>query len=97
VSAVEYDEPEWAVGKTHEEILDTIAKSLRVVLNTPVSYGYDALADRYFITAPDYKGAYVDFLGRFLRDRRWDVLQRVIELLEEAVSDNVEQEKINAD
>lgn len=73
---------------TDDAVMDAIAKVLRKQLETPVNYGYDALADRYFFSAPDYQDAYVDFLGRFLRERRWDILQRVVELLEEAVTNN---------
>lgn len=79
-------EPQWAVGKSPEEILDKIAKSLRVSLATPIHYGYDAVDDRYFINAPEHKGAYIDFRGKFLRDRRCDILTRVCDLLEEAVN-----------
>lgn len=79
-------EPQWAVGKSPEEILDKIAKSLRVSLATPIHYGYDAVDDRYFINAPEHKGAYIDFMGKFLRNYRWDVIGGIICLLEELVT-----------
>lgn len=81
---------------SEDSIMDAIAKVLRKNFNTPVNYGYDALADLYFFDVPNHSGAYIEFLGKFLRNRRWDILHRVIELLEESVLKNREKEKINA-
>lgn len=71
---------------SEDSIMDAIAVALRKRLDTSVNYGYDALTDRYFFDATNYKGAYIDFKGKFLRDHRWDILTRACELLEEAVN-----------
>jgi hypothetical protein len=82
--------PAWADSKNDEQIVDGMAKILRGILNESVDYGYDAINRIYFFNVPAYNKS-VDFLEKFLRERRWDILYRAMEILIEAI--NEEKEK----
>lgn len=83
--------PSWFLQSTEDEIMDALGKHLRKVLGSPVSYGYNETLDRYFFNADGYTS--IDFLGKFLRHRRWDIVCRVVEVLETEVKRLIQEKE----
>lgn len=69
---------------TDDEIMDKLAKELRGRLGESIDYGYDATEKEFFFSAPKYsKCVYIN--SKYVRGRRWDIIIRSTEALEEGV------------